>query len=99
MHGSQTKSENGKSNTVANMLNREEYDEEIFQKIIIVSPTVKIDKSIQLYFCEEVEDLYKIHDDVENVNEIVRSIIERQEEFDVNDPHTWIHRTSLLGCA
>ena len=37
-------------------------------------------------FREEVEDLCKIHDDVEGVNEIIQSITERQEEFDVNDP-------------
>ena len=39
-----------------------------------------------MYFREEVEDLCKIHDDVEGVNEIIQSITERQEEFDVNDP-------------
>ena len=79
-----------------NLLNREEYYADIFDKIIIVSPTVKIDKSSQLYFREEVEDLYEIHDDVENVNEIIQSIIERQEEFDVNDPDNLPPRLCLV---
>jgi len=57
---------------------------------------VKIDKSSQLYFREEVEDLYEIHDDVENVNEIIQSIIERQEEFDVNDPDNLPPRLCLV---
>ena len=39
---------------IANLLNRAEYYEGIFEKIIIVSPTVKIDKWSQLYFREEV---------------------------------------------
>ena len=52
-----------------------------------MSPTViKIDKSSKLYFREEVDDLFEIHDDVENVNEIIQSTTERHEEFDVNDP-------------
>ena len=90
------KCKSGKSNMVANMLNREEYYEGIFDKIIIVSPTVKIDKSSQLYFREEVEDLYEVHDDVENVNEIIQSIIDRQEEFDVNDPDNLPPRLCLV---
>ena len=65
-------------------------------KIIIVSPTVKIDKSSQLYFREEVGDLYEIHDGVENVNKITQSITERQEEFDVNDPDTLPPRLCLV---
>ena len=81
---------------IANLLNREEYYADIFDKIIIVSPTVKIDKSSQLYFREEVEDLYEIHDDAENVNEIVQSIIDRQEQFDVNDPDNLPPRICLL---
>ena len=69
----------GKSNMIANLLNRAEYYEGIFDKTIIVSPTVKIDKSSQLYFREEEKDVYEIHGDVENVNEIIiQSIIERQ---------------------
>jgi len=90
------KCKSGKSNMIANLLNREEYYEGIFDKIIIVSPTVKIDKSSQLYFREEVEDLYEIHDDVENVNGIIQSIIERQEEFDVNDPDNLPPRLCLV---
>ena len=63
---------------IANLLNCAEYYERIFDKIIIVSPTVKIDKWSQLYFREEVEDVYEIHGDVENVNEIIiQSIVER----------------------
>ena len=47
----------GKSNMIANLLNRAEYYEGIFDKTIIVSPTVKIDKSSQLYFREEEKDV------------------------------------------
>ena len=50
----------GKSNVIANLLSREEYYEGIFDIIIIVPPTVKFDKSSQLYFREEVEDLCEI---------------------------------------
>jgi len=35
------KCKSGKSNMIANLLNREEYFADIFDKIIIVSPTVK----------------------------------------------------------
>ena len=44
------KCKSGKSNVIANLLSREEYYEGIFDIIIIVPPTVKIDKSSQLYF-------------------------------------------------
>ena len=90
------KCKSGKSNMIANLLSREEYCEGIFDIIIIVPPTVKIDKSSQLYFREEVEDLCEIHDDVESVNEIIQSITERQEEFDVNDPDNLPPRLCLV---
>ena len=57
---------------------------------------MKIDKSSQLYFREEVEDLCEIHDDAGNVNEIIQSIIDRQEQFDVNDPDNLPPRICLL---
>ena len=56
------KCKSGKSNVIANLLSREEYYQGIFDIIITVPPTVKIDKSSQLYFREEVEDLCEIHD-------------------------------------
>ena len=90
------KCKSGKSNFIANMLNREEFYEGIFEKIYIVSPTVKIDKSTQLYFREEVEDLYEIRDDVENVDEIIQGIIQHQEQFDVNDPENLPPRICLV---
>ena len=90
------KCKSGKTNFIANLLNREEYFEGLFEKIYIISPTVKIDKSSQLYFREEVEDLYEIRDDVENVNEIIGSIIKHQEEFDVNDPDNLPPRICLV---
>ena len=90
------KCKSGKSNFIANLLNREEFYEGIFEKIYIVSPTVKIDKSLQLYFREEVEDLYEIRDDVENVDEIIQGIILHQEKFDVNDPDNLPPRLCLV---
>jgi len=90
------KCKSGKSNFIANLLNREEYYEGIFEKIYIISPTVKIDKSSQLYFREEVEDLYEIRDDVENVNQIIADILQHQEQFDVNDPDNLPPRVCLV---
>ena len=68
---------------IANLLNREEYYADIFDKIIIVSPTVKIDKSSQLYFREEVEDLYEIHNDAESVNEIIHLSVHSRQAGEV----------------
>ena len=79
---------------IANLLNREEYYVTLTK--LSLSPTVKIDKSSQLYFREEVEDLCEIHDDAENVNEIIQSIIDRQEQFDANDPDNLPPRICLL---
>ena len=90
------KCKSGKSNFIANLLNREEFYEGIFDKIYIVSPTVKIDKSSQLYFREEVEDLYEVREDVENVNEIIQGIIDHQEKFDVNDKDNLPPRICLV---
>ena len=76
----------GKSLTVANMLNRDEMLAGVFEKIYIISPTIKIDRNAQLYEREEVEDLYELRDDVENVDEIITNIISHQEKFDIKDP-------------
>ena len=76
----------GKSLTIANLLNRDEMLAGVFEKIYIISPTIKIDRNAQLYERDEVEDLYELRDDVENVDEIITSIIEHQEKFDIKDP-------------
>ena len=90
------KCKSGKSNMIFNLLSREEYYADIFDKVVIISPTVKIDKSSQHYFREETEDLYEIHDDVENTDDIIESIIQHQEEFDINDPDNLPPRICLL---
>ena len=90
------KCKSGKTNFIANYLNRPEYVQGVFDKVIIVSPTEKIDKSSQIYFREEVEYLYEIHDDAENVNEIIENIIKHQSQFDINDPDNLPPRICLL---
>ena len=90
------KCKSGKSNMIFNLLSREGYYADIFDKVVIISPTVKIDKSSQHYFREEVKDLYEIHDDVENTDDIIESIIHHQEEFDINDPDNLPPRICLL---
>ena len=43
------KCKSGKTNFIANYLNRPEYVQGVFERVIIVSPMVKIDKSSQIY--------------------------------------------------
>jgi len=76
----------GKSNLICNMLLRPEFYEDIFDIIYYISPTVKIDKSTQVYFKDEIKDKFVIFDNVKNVDNIMKNIIDYQMEYDVHDP-------------
>lgn len=74
----------GKSNMICNFLLRPEFYEDIFDIIYYISPTAKIDKATQVYFRDEYKDKFIIFDNVKDVDNIMKNIIEYQMEFDIH---------------
>jgi len=77
----------GKSNLIANLLLGEAFyggQTPIFDMIYIISPTIKMDKTSQVYFKEEYEDRIVIFDDVEHLDPYISNILAYQQQFDIN---------------
>ena len=85
------KSKSGKSNFIANyMLQPDMLDmggkKPMFETVHVISPSIKSDRSMQLYRQEELEDRFVLYEDIENIEGIVRGIVESQDEYDIDDP-------------
>ncbi len=68
----------GKSNILINMIYNDEFYKDSFDKIIFISPTVNND--ITLKHLSEDEDVLKIDSDLENLDDILRTIVETKEK-------------------
>ena len=93
------KCKSGKSNLVANMLCSDCFyggNKPIFETVYIISPTVKIDKSSQIYLREEMEDRFIVSDDVDNIDAMIQDIINYQSQFDIKDPDNLPPRIALV---
>ena len=82
----------GKSNCIANLLLGEAFyggQPPIFDMIYIISPTIKMDKTSQVYFKKEYQDRIVIFDDVENMDPYISNILSYQSQFDIksDDPN------------
>lgn len=81
------KSKSGKSNFIANYLMRDEFmgmagENPMFEAVHVISPSIKSDRSMQLYRQDEVKDRFILYDNIENIEGIVRGIVEHQKEYD-----------------
>lgn len=74
-------SRSGKSVVISNFLYNEQFDfKNKFDKIIFISPTILIDKTLE--FAREDEDIVKIYEDdlLENLDDVLKSILEKQKK-------------------
>lgn len=83
------KSKSGKSNFIANYLMRDEFcgmggENPIFERVHIISPSIKSDKSMQIYRQEGMAERFSLSDDNSNIENTVREIVETQKEFDTD---------------
>lgn len=77
----------GKTNMCTNLVLRPEFYGGIFDKILIISPTVENDNSTQPYFHESMEDIVTIRSDAHNMDQIIDDYVKYvQENFDPKDP-------------
>jgi hypothetical protein len=77
----------GKSNLVGNILcNSNFYGLDYWDEIIYFSPTCDIDKTAKS-FLDKMENVTKIsdHDDLKNIDNMIRSIVQEQKEANVDD--------------
>jgi hypothetical protein len=84
------KSKSGKSNFIANFLMKNNIigmlsDKPIFKVVHIISPSILTDKSMQLYSLEQATEVFVLHHDINDIENIVRNIVEEQEEYDPKD--------------
>ena len=68
----------GKSTILMNMIYNDNFYKDLFDKVIFISPTVHND--LTLRHCAEDEDIMKVDEDLENLDEILKTIIESKEE-------------------
>ncbi len=83
------KVKSGKSNLMSWMLLSEQTlggKTPIFDMIYIISPTAKIDRSSQAYFREEFSERIIVFDDLDNIEGMLRDILEYQQSFDIKSP-------------
>lgn len=75
----------GKSVLINNLIYNENFGYcDMFEKVIIFSPTVEIDDSMR--FINQDEDIIKFTgEDLENMDDILKSIIEEQKDTDKDD--------------
>ena len=78
----------GKTSAITNICFRDpEMYGGIYEKILIISPTVEDDQSTQPFLAEEMEDIVTIRNDPQNMDEIVHNYIAvRKEQYDIKDP-------------
>lgn len=81
------KSKSGKSNFIANYLLRDEFigmggDKPLFEVVHVISPSIKSDKSMQIYRQDEVAGKFSLHEDIDNIESIIKEIVESQRQFD-----------------
>lgn len=95
------KCKSGKSNLMANMLCNDAFyggEPDIFEQVYVISPTVRIDKSSQIYLRPEMEDKFIIVDNIDDMDSIINNIIEYQtsEQFDIEDPERQPPRIAIV---
>ena len=66
----------GKSTILMNMIYNDNFYKDLFDKVIFISPTVHND--LTLKHCAEDEDIMKVDEDLENLDEI--EYVENDEE-------------------
>lgn len=81
------KSKSGKSNFIANFLLKDNIigmlsKKPIFKTVHIISPSILTDKSMQLYSLDEARDVFVLHQDINDIENIVRGIVKEQDEYD-----------------
>ena len=77
----------GKTNMCTNLVLRPEFYGGIFDKILIISPTVENDNSTQPYFHESMEDIVTIRSDAHNMDQIIADYVNYiSENFDPKNP-------------
>jgi len=74
---------------IANYLMRDEFcgmggENPIFERVHIISPSIKSDKSMQIYRQEGMAERFSLSDDNSNIENTVRGIVETQKEFDTD---------------
>ena len=76
----------GKTNMCTNLVLRPEFYGGIFDKILIISPTVENDNSTQPYFHESMEDVVTIRSDAQNMDSIIEEYVNYiKDNFDPKD--------------
>lgn len=97
------KCKSGKSNFISNFFFNDNFygggeaGNRIFETIHLISPTARTDKSSQIYFQEEFEDLVVVHEDVDNIDSVVQGIIRyQQENGDIFDPDNQPERIAIV---
>lgn len=68
----------GKSNVLMNFIYNNEFYKDVFDKIIFISPTV--DNDITLKHLNEDEDIIKISDNLDSLDDILKTIVDTKEE-------------------
>jgi AAA+ ATPase superfamily predicted ATPase len=73
----------GKSTILMNMIYNKDFYKNMFDKIIFISPTVLNDKTLK--HLSEDDDIVKIYDHLDNIDSILKSIVDTKMENDKDD--------------
>lgn len=73
----------GKSNLMMNLIYNQSFYKDYFDSIFFVSPTVMNDETLQ--HLREDDDIVKLSENLENIDEIVKTIVESKQENDNDD--------------
>jgi len=78
----------GKSNLIMNIIYNKNFYKNYFDKVIFISPTSLNDKT--LHHLADDDDIVKINDNLENLDEILKTIVEEKAEDEEEIKKHWL---------
>jgi hypothetical protein len=85
----------GKSTLLMNLIYNKHFYKDYFDKIVFVSPTVHNDETLE--HLNEDEDIIKIHDDLDKIDTIVKTIVDEQDKLGQDKKHVLLILDDMLG--
>lgn len=87
----------GKSTLIMNLLYNDSFYKDVFDKVVVISPTVQNDTTLR--FLNEDDDVIKIFDQLECIDDILESIVDFQKDEIKKDKsiHTLLILDDMLG--